>query len=68
MISQSERQYNWSERDQSEMPGPGNYSDMNAFGNGMRGGYMGTKQETKIQMTPGPADYKNDGKVVQKNA
>ena len=37
---------------------------MNSFGKAMKGGYMGTKQETQIKMMPGPADYDQDGKII----
>ena len=67
-IGQAERQDLWTEKNQADMPGPGNYSDMTAFGKGTKGGYMGTKQETEIKMMPGPADYDNSGNFIETSA
>ena len=44
-IGQAERQDLWIEKGQSQMPGPGNYTDeSNTFGKAVQGGHMGQKQ------------------------
>ena len=41
-IGQAERQDHWVEKTQTELPGPGNYTDQTKdFGHSVKGGHMG---------------------------
>ena len=54
-IGQAERQDHWVESSQTEVPGPGNYSDQtNTFGKAVQGGHMGSKLKTQVNANPGP--------------
>ena len=54
-IGQAERQDHWVEHNRTELPGPGNYTDVTKdFGHSVKGGHMGQKQKTLVNSNPGP--------------
>ena len=64
-IGQAERQDHWVESSQTELPGPGNYSDQtNTFGKAVQGGHMGSKLKTQVNANPGPGQYESSDKAV----
>ena len=56
----------WTEKGQSENPGPGNYSDHSkAIGKTVQGGHMGQKFRSKTSMSPGPGAYESEDKLMK---
>ena len=52
--------------EQTDAPGPGNYSDQTkTIGKAVLGGHMGAKIEEKISSNPGPGQYDADASKIR---